>query len=111
MNTHSQEILTEIWVYSRHLLFALYIQRNLSIMALRIKDTSVIRTTIDGPKRSAIKTCTYLIKDTYLFRITDAWSDPKRLYYCMVSELYNMVKATLLSVGSLQVHMDHCEDD
>ena len=36
------------------------IQWNLSIMDLQIKDTSVIRTPIDGPKRSAIETCTYL---------------------------------------------------
>ena len=40
------------------------IQRNLSIYtALRIKDTSVIRTAIDGPKRSAIETCTYLTSE------------------------------------------------
>ena len=32
------------------------------------------------------------IKDTSLFRITDAWSDPKRSY-CIVSKLYNTVKA------------------
>ena len=29
-------------------------------MALQIKDTSIVRTTIDGPKWLAIETCTYL---------------------------------------------------
>ena len=33
---------------------------NLSVMDLRIKDTSVIQMPIDGPKWSAIETCTYL---------------------------------------------------
>ena len=67
-------------------------QWNLSIMDLRIKDTSVIRTFIDGPKRSAIETIKYLldlrIKDTSLFRITDAWSGPK-WPWCIVNELYS----------------------
>ena len=33
---------------------------NLSITDLRIKDTSVIQTPIDGPEWSAIEMCTYL---------------------------------------------------
>ena len=36
---------------------------NLSIMALRTKDTSIIQTAIDGLKRSAIETCTYLTSE------------------------------------------------
>ena len=39
------------------------IQWNLSITALRIKDTSVIRTAIDSPKRSTIETCTYFTSE------------------------------------------------
>lgn len=34
-----------------------------SIMSLRIKDTSILRTAIDGPKCSAIETCTYLTSE------------------------------------------------
>ena len=41
----------------------LNIQWNLSIMALRIKDTSVIQMAINGPKRSAIETCSYLTSE------------------------------------------------
>ena len=44
-----------------------YIQWNLSITALRIKDTSVIRTPIDGPKRSAIET--YTVKRHFYARV------------------------------------------
>ena len=43
--------------------FIVEIQWNLSITNLRIKDTSVIRMPIDGPKRSAIETCTYLTSE------------------------------------------------
>ena len=47
------------------------VQWNLSITALRIKDTSVIRTAIDGPKLSTIETCTYFTSElrTPLFRV------------------------------------------
>ena len=41
----------------------IHIQWNLSTMALQIKDTPVIQMTIDGPKRSAIKMCTYLTSE------------------------------------------------
>ena len=34
-----------------------------TLMALRTKDTSIIQTAIDGPKRSAIETCTYLTSE------------------------------------------------
>ena len=37
------------------------LQWNLPITALQTKDTSVIQTTIDGPKQLAIETCTYII--------------------------------------------------
>ena len=38
----------------------MHVQWNLSITALQIKDTSIIRTTIDGPKQLAIEMCTYM---------------------------------------------------
>ena len=41
----------------------IHIQWNLSTVALQIKDTPVIQMTIDGPKRSAIKMCTYLTSE------------------------------------------------
>ena len=47
------------------------IQWNLSITDLQIKDTSVIWTPIDGPKLSAIETCTYLTSKlrTFLYSV------------------------------------------
>ena len=41
-------------------------QWNHSITALQIKDTSIIRMLINGPKRSAIETCTYLTSELSL---------------------------------------------
>ena len=57
--------------YANPTCYGSQIQWNLSIMGLRIKDTSVIRTPIDGPKQSAIETCTYLISElrTPLFSV------------------------------------------
>ena len=34
-----------------------------TLMALQTKDTSIIQMAIDGPKRSAIETCTYLTSE------------------------------------------------
>ena len=39
------------------------IQWNLSITALRIKDTSVMRTAINDPKQLPIERCTYLTSE------------------------------------------------
>ena len=47
------------------------------------------------------------IKDTSLFRITDAWSSPKQSY-CIVNKLYNTVKATpLSSIASTSAAVPH----
>ena len=65
-------------------------------MALRIKDTSVIWTAIDGPKWSAIEMCTYLTSElrTSLYSVLWMHSPAPNGH---VNELYNMVKGTPLS--------------
>lgn len=70
-------------------------QWNLSITAIQIKDTSVIRTAIDGPKRLAIETCTYPTSELRapLYSVLQTQSHAPKRSYCIVNELYNTVKA------------------
>ena len=84
-------------------------------MALRIKDTSVLRTTIDGPKRSAIKMCTYLTSElrTPLYSVL-RMLDPVPNGH--IAWLANSIirsrphpRVSLLAVA-LQFHTDHRED-
>ena len=66
-------------------------------MALQIRDTSIIPTAINGPKWSAIETCTYLTFKlrTPLYSVLQMHSPTPNGY---VNKLYNTVKATPLSM-------------
>ena len=75
----------------------IHLQWNLSIMDLRIKDTSVIGTPIDSPKRSAIETCTSLTSGLRTPLYSVLWIlalDPVPNGHIADNELYSMVKTT-----------------
>ena len=58
-----EKLICNKYVSGHSLYFFKELQWNLSITALRIKDTSVIQTVDKGPERSAIETCTYLTSE------------------------------------------------
>ena len=91
------------------------IQWNLSITALQIKDTSIIRTPINSPKRSAIETCTYLTSElrTPLYSVLQTL-DPVpngHIAQLMNSIIQSRPRPRVRSLAlAVQFHMDYHED-
>ena len=90
-------------------------QWNLSIMALRTKDTSIIQTAIDGPKWSAIETCTYLTSEirTPLYSVLLTHDPAPNGHNAQLTNsiIWSGPRPWVTSLAiALQFHMDHHED-